>query len=197
MSSPTFTPKAAGPGLDAAQAREIERQAARLWWLWLVTGIAWIVAALVILQFDSASITTIGVIVGCMFVFSGVQQFALAAVTDRLRWLWIVFGVLFVIAGVLCMINPEATFVGFADMLGFLFLMVGVWWTIQAFVTQDANPLWWLGLISGILMLVMAFWTGGQFFIEKAYILLVFSGVWALMHGVTDIVRAFSVRRLR
>jgi uncharacterized membrane protein HdeD (DUF308 family) len=45
-------------------------------------------------------------------------------------------------------------------------------------------------------MTVMAFWTSGQFFIEKAYLLLVFAGIWALMEGTLDIVRAFEVRRL-
>lgn len=46
-------------------------------------------------------------------------------------------------------------------------------------------------------MLVLAFWTSGQFFIEKAYMLLVFAGIWALMHGFTDIVRAFQFRSSR
>jgi len=169
----------------------------RMWWMWLVTGVAWIVAALVILQFDQASIKTVGVIIGCMFVFAGIQQLVLASVTDHLRWLWITFGVLMLAAGVLAFINPEDTFAGFADILGFLFLLVGVWWTIEAFLSQGTNPVWWLGLISGILMLIMAFWTAGQFFIEKGYVLLVFAGIWALMHGVTDIVRAFQVRKLR
>ena len=45
-------------------------------------------------------------------------------------------------------------------------------------------------------MVILAFWTGGQFFIEKAYVLLVFAGIWALMQGVTDIVRAFQIRKL-
>ena len=67
---------------------------------------------------------------------------------------------------------------------------------IRAFLERAVNPLWWLGLISGILMTVIAFWTSGQFFIEKAYVLLVFAGIWALMAGVTDITRAFAVRRL-
>ena len=52
-------------------------------------------------------------------------------------------------------------------------------------------------IVAGVLMLIMAFWTSGQFFIEKAYTLLVFAGIWALMHGVTDIVRAFRLRGLR
>jgi hypothetical protein len=46
-------------------------------------------------------------------------------------------------------------------------------------------------------MLVMAFWTSGQFFIEKAYTPLVFAGIRALMHGITDIVGAFRVRNAR
>ena len=37
-------------------------------------------------------------------------------------------------------------------------------------------------------MVILAFWTGGQFFIEKQYVLLVFAGIWALMQGVTDVV---------
>ena len=67
---------------------------------------------------------------------------------------------------------------------------------VRAFLERAVNPAWWLGLISGILMTIMAFWTSGQFFIEKAYVLLVFAGIWALMTGITDIVRAFEIRRL-
>ncbi|MGZ4269992.1 MAG: DUF308 domain-containing protein, partial [Solirubrobacteraceae bacterium] len=81
--------------------------------------------------------------------------------------------------------------------LGFLFLTVGVWWTIKAFLEKAINPMWWLGLTAGIMMVVLAFWTSGQFFIHKAYTLLVFAGIWAMMQGITDIVRAFQVRSLR
>jgi uncharacterized membrane protein HdeD (DUF308 family) len=45
-------------------------------------------------------------------------------------------------------------------------------------------------------MTIMAFWTSGQFFIHKAYTLIVFAGIWALMQGITDIVRAFQMRSL-
>lgn len=178
-------------------ARGSARAVAGLWWIWLVTGIAWVAASLVILQFDDASITTVGIIVGIMFVVSGVQQLVLAAFVDSLRWLWALFGVLFLAAGVISFINPEETFAGLADVLGFLFLCVGVWWTIQAFLERADNAAWWLGLVSGLLMIALAFWTSGQFFIEKAYVLLAFAGIWALLHGVGDIVRAFMVRSLR
>lgn len=176
------------------QVQDVARKATGLWWLWIVSGIAWVIIALVVLQFDDASVTTVGVLIGLMFLLSGLQQFVVASVVDRLRWLWALFGALFIVAGVIALISPENTFTAIADVLGFLFLMVGVFWTIQAFVEKDGNDLWWLGLVAGIMMIVLAFWTGGQFFIEKAYLLLVFAGIWALMHGVTDIMRAFALR---
>jgi uncharacterized membrane protein HdeD (DUF308 family) len=197
VSSSAATPKLGSPTRGMPETTDAGRDLAGFWWLWLLVGVAWIAASLVVLQFNEASITTIGLIVGAMFIFAGVQQLILAAMTDRLRWLWAIFGVLFLIAGVICFINPENTFAGLADILGFLFLTVGVWWTVQAFITRDVNPVWWLGLISGLLMTIMAFWTSGQFFIEKAYILLVFAGIWAMLHGIGDIARAFMVRSLR
>jgi uncharacterized membrane protein HdeD (DUF308 family) len=104
--------------------------------------------------------------------------------------------VLLGVAGVVSLFNPADTFAGVAEILGFLFLVVGATWIVEALLGRDENDLWWLGLLAGILMTVMAFWTSGHFFIDKAYTLLVFAGAWALMKGITDIVRAFQVRRL-
>ena len=171
--------------------------AARAWWLWLVVGIAWCFAALIILQFDKGSVTTVGVIVGIMFLGAGIQQFVLASMVDSLRWLWYIFGGLFIVAGILAIIRPVNTFAGLADMLGFLFLLFGIWWTVEPFwLKKTGNPAWWLGFITGPIMILTAFWTSGQFFIHKAYILLVFAGIWALCHGITDIFRAVAVRSL-
>lgn len=178
------------------ELREALAQLSRYWWLWLVFGVVWIIIALVILQFDDASLTTIGVIIGAMFIAAGIQYLTLAALGARWTALWIIFGVLLVVGGVVAIFNPADTFKATADVLGFIFLLVGIFWTVEAFTQRDENELWWLGLIAGILMIVLAFWTAGQFFLEKAYILIIFAGIWALMHGITDIVRAFQVRRL-
>jgi uncharacterized membrane protein HdeD (DUF308 family) len=181
----------ATPGL-----RGLTRELTRYWWLSLIAGISWIIVAVAILQFDETSVRTVGLIVGFMFLFAGFQNLALAAAPIPLRWVWVTFGFLLVIAGIVSLANLEDTFAGLADMLSFLFLLVGLWWIVRAFLEQAASPLWWLGLISGVLMTVLAFWTAGQFFIEKAYVLLVFAGIWALLEGVGDIVRAFDLRAL-
>ncbi len=58
------------------------------------------------------------------------------------------------------------------------------------------NDLWWLGLIAGIIMIALGFWVSGQFLVTKAYELLIIAGIWALLHGVTDIVTGFQIKRL-
>jgi uncharacterized membrane protein HdeD (DUF308 family) len=176
--------------------RDAIRQATGYWWVGLLAGIAWLVVSLVILQFNNASITTVGVLVGLMFLLAGLQNVVVASLPVEHRWVPVLFSILFLIAAILCFVSPANTFAGLADMLGFLFLIVGVWWMVRAFLERALNPAWWLGLISGILMTAMAFWTAGQFFITKAYVLLVFAGIWALMEGTMAIVRAFAVRQV-
>jgi len=197
MSTSAYAPQPGDQALGTSESASVSSEVADFWWLWLVVGAIWLVAAYVVLQFDQASITTIGIITGCMFAFAGCQALIVGMLADNLRWLRIAFGVFLLVAAVVCFINPEDTFAGLADILGILFLVVGISWTIDALVARDANPLWWLGLTSGILMLILAFWTSGQFFIEKAYTLLVLVGAWALMKGIADIIRAFQVRSLR
>lgn len=182
--------------MESPEAKEAVKAFSKFWWIELMLGIAWIIVALIILQFNSASITTIGIIVGIMFLVAGLQQFLVAAMAEGWKWLWIIFGVLFVIAGIVALAYPKNTFAALADALGFLFLIFGVFWTIEAFAVREANELWWLGLISGILMIILAFWTAGQFLTTKAYTLLVFAGIWALFKGFNDIIMAFQIKRL-
>ena len=192
MSEHTATPRFEVPG--ARVLRERARAVTGYWWVLLATGIAWVGAALVILQFDRASVTTVGILVGVLFLAAGIENLALARLEVPMRWLWAVFGVLFLVSAALSFADPTDTFAGLADVLGFLFLIVGVWWMVRAFLERAINPLWWTGLISGVLMTGLAFWTSGQFFIHKAYVLLVLAGIWALLQGITSIVRAFAIR---
>jgi uncharacterized membrane protein HdeD (DUF308 family) len=168
----------------------------RWWWLWLVAGVLWIIASLIILQFQTASVVTAGVIIGVLFLVAGIQEFFLASMAPSWKWLWIVLGIFLVLGGIYALVHPIPTFVAVADMLGFLFLLVGVFWTIEAFATRAVYDLWFLGLIAGIMMIVLGFWTGGQFLAAKASTLLIFVGIWTLFHGITDIIRAFRIKHL-
>jgi uncharacterized membrane protein HdeD (DUF308 family) len=181
---------------QSAEARQVATQVSKWWWAWLVSGILWLIASVVILQFNSASVWLVGVIIGIMFLVSGLEQFAVAYLSEGWRWLWIIFGVILVIAGIAAIFEPYRTFVVIADIIGFVFVLVGIFWTVEAFATKDVNSLWWLGLIAGILMVIFGFAAAGKFLPGKEYLLLVFAGAWALVHGITDIIKAFQIRKI-
>ena len=195
MSQHAATPQFEIPAVPSL--RDGARELTSYGWALLVAGIAWVAVALVILQFDHASVTTVGILVGLMFLGVAAENIVLARLELPMRWVWALFGGVFLVSACACFANPATTFAGLADLLGFLFVVIGVWWMVRAFLERAINPLWWMGLVSGILMTIVAFWTSGQFFIHKGYVLLVFAGIWALLQGTTTIVRAFEIRALR
>ena len=174
--------------------QEVVTDVAKWWWLWLVAGIIWIIIAMIILQLDSASVRTVGFIVGAMLFIAGVQYLLVAMWAEGWKWLWGLFGIVLVVSGLVAMLNPARAFASVADLLGFLFAFVGIIWIVEGLAERGYSDLWWLTLLSGILMLIVAFWVAGQFFFDRAYILLVFAGMWALLKGLLDILRAFQIR---
>ncbi len=197
MDTPTMgAPMGDSTSVQTTEARQAAVALAKWWWAWLVAGILWIAASIVILQFRQSSITLVGVVIGIMFLVAGIQEFVVAFVSGGWRWLWAIFGAIFIIGGIYALVNPVQTFIAVADILGFLFALVGIFWMIEAFATMATNPIWWLGLISGFIMILLGFWAGGQFLATQAYTLLIFAGIWALFHGITDIFKAFAIKRM-
>jgi uncharacterized membrane protein HdeD (DUF308 family) len=183
------------PHFEDPELRDLISTVARFWWVELIIGAFWVVIALVILRFNHASVTTVGILIGIMLLVASAQEFMLAVLDRRWRWLWLLFAVLLLVGGILALIHPHNTFTALAEILGFVFLVIGAFWIAESFVQRAVNELWWLNLTAGILMVILAFWVEGEFFLDKAVTLLVFAGIWALMHGITDIIRAFQLRR--
>jgi uncharacterized membrane protein HdeD (DUF308 family) len=152
--------------------------------------------AFILFQYDAASLATVGYLVGFMLVFTGIEQFMVASAVEGWKWAWILFGILFVLGGLWVVLNPLASAFALATSLGVLFVLIGLLWIIEAVATRSANPLWWLGLVSGLLMVGLAWWVSQQNTLEKILTLLTFAAIWALMHGIGDFVRAFQLRRL-
>jgi len=128
----------------------------RYWGAELAIGVFWVVVALVVLKFNHASVVTVGVLTGLLLLLFAAEQFVLAATAPTARWLWAIFGVLLAVGGIVALIDPVDTFAGLADILGFIFLLIGVQWMVQAFAERPFNPYWWLTLIGAVLMVVLA-----------------------------------------
>ena len=178
----------------APLGNQLRTETTRSSWLWLIAGALWILISLIILQFDAESAATVGVIAGAMFVAAGVEYFFVAPVAAGMRWLWYVFGGLLVAGGVVALFYPTRTFFAMANILGFMFVIIGVMWIVEAFLARDYADLWWLNLVAGLLMLVLGFWLSGQFLITQAAALITFAGIWAMTRGFLDIATFFTMR---
>src|SRR2546423_14010425 len=99
---------------------EATAAARRFWWVYLLTGIAWLIFSLVVFRFDAASVKGIGYLAGAIFVVAGLFEFlAIPFVTTGWKILYGLLGVAFIVVGVLSFIRPVNTFVGLSALVAF------------------------------------------------------------------------------
>ena len=165
------------------------------WWLFLLTGIAWLIIAWVTLRFTPASLTTVGVLMGVLFLFAMLNEVMIAAVRSSWRWLHIVMAVLFAFGAGWAFARPLDAFWTLASILGLLLIFRGTLDIITSAETREVNSLWWLGLTAGILEILIGFWAAQQYLRVQGALLLLWVGLFALFRGISEIVISFELRR--
>lgn len=179
------------------EPREVAREAGGFWWVFLLTGIAWLVFSLVIFRFDITSATTIAVLFGVIAIVAGVQELmAIAVSTTGWKIVRGILGVIFILVGIFAFIEPGTTFKALASVIGFFFLFKGIFDVMVAFMTKAEFELWWLMLILGFVEIGLAFWVAGNFR-EKVILLVAYTGIVCLSKGITDLFLAFKLRAVK
>src|SRR5438552_11647756 len=80
------------------------------WWLFLVTGIAWLIIAVMVLRFTPASVNTVSVLMGVLFLLGAFNEFLIASIRHTWRWAHVVMGVLFVVGAIWAFARPFNAF---------------------------------------------------------------------------------------
>lgn len=168
--------------------------AAKMWWVPLVIGVIWLIISVFVLRFDTTSITTVGILLGVLFLFAAISEFMIAALVEGWKWLHIALGVLFAAGSLWAFIQPEEAFWALASVLGLLLVLMGTVYIIQSIMAKDYDDLWWLGLVAGIILVLLGFWASQQFFPARAALIILWVGLMALFRGIIDIVTAFRIR---
>jgi uncharacterized membrane protein HdeD (DUF308 family) len=181
--------------------RSVERRAmgaiSGAWWAFLVTGILWLLVALVVLRFDVTSLAAVGTLLGVTLLMAGVNEFVAVGLRNvGWRWAHGLLGVLFVVGGIWAFVRPIAAFWELASILGFLLMLKGSFDIIGSVAMRGINELWWLGLLTGILEVLLAFWVSQQFFAPRAALIILWVGFGALFRGISEIALAFELRGL-
>src|SRR5689334_15508836 len=164
------------------------------WWLFLITGIAWLIISVMVLRFTPASVNTVGVLIGVLFLLAAFDEFMVGSVNHSWQWAHILLGALFVVGAIWAFARPFNAFWSLASVLGLLLIFKGTLDLITAIVTRDVNPSWWLGLVTGILELILGFWASQQEFPARGALLLLWVGFFALFRGISEIVVSFELR---
>jgi uncharacterized membrane protein HdeD (DUF308 family) len=164
-----------------------------LWWLLLVTGSLWILFSLIVFRFDYTSVTALSILLGTVCLAAALGEAVAAATAHGWgRAARIVLAILFAVVGIVAFIHPGDTFRALAAIFAFYLLLRGIFEVIMSLVMRGME-LWWLGLASGIVQILLAFWAAGDFG-HKAFLLVVWVGATALAHGILQLVLAFQIR---
>jgi uncharacterized membrane protein HdeD (DUF308 family) len=179
------------------EEREVVEEAAEHWWLFLLTGIAWLVFALIVFQWSYTTVYAVSFLFGFVALFAGFNEFFQITVSTA-GWKIVhgILGVLFILAAIWAFVHPHNAFATLAALIGLFLLFKGIFDITAAFVTKDQFELWWLQLIVGLLEILLAFWVAGSFR-HKVILLVAYVGIMALSRGITELFLAFKLKSLR
>jgi uncharacterized membrane protein HdeD (DUF308 family) len=165
------------------------------WWIFLLTGIAWLILSWIALRFTPASVPTVGILLGFLFLAAMVNEFFIASVLPGWRWLHVLMGIIFAFGAGWSFAQPYNAFWTLASILGLLLVFRGTLDIITSASTRDVNSVWWLGMLVGILEILLGFWASQQYRPVQGALLLIWIGFFALFRGISEIVIAFQLRR--
>ena len=164
------------------------------WWLLLVTGIAWMLLALILLRFDYTSVSAISILFGIVAIAAGVMEIGvLMLVAGWWKLLHGVLAVVFIVAGIVAFVHPGNTFAALAAVFSFFLVIAGAFDIVIAISVRHEIEVWWLQLITGIVELLLGFWAAG-YYGRSAVLLVAWVAAIAILRGIRDIVLAFRVR---
>jgi uncharacterized membrane protein HdeD (DUF308 family) len=166
------------------------------WWLLLVTGVAWVVIAILILRFDYTTVAAIAVLFGVFCFAAAANEVMVSAVTPSRGWriLHWLLAALFIVVGVVAFFRPADTFVGLAAVMSFYFVFRGAF-DIATSLAASRVPGWWVLLLVGIAEIAIGFWAAGSWNVSVV-VLVSWVAAGALIFGVGQIASAFLVRKV-
>lgn len=167
------------------------------WWLFLITGIAWMVVSLIMLRFDYTSVSSISLLFGFVALAAGVAEIGMVFLAQGWwKVLNAVLAVAFITAAIVAFVHPGNTFAALAAVFSFLLVFAGAFDIIYAISARRENDAWWLQLVGGIIELALGLWAAG-YWGRSAVLLVAWVAAFALIRGVRDIVLGFQVREIQ
>jgi uncharacterized membrane protein HdeD (DUF308 family) len=175
-----------------SERRALASSVGRFWWMFLAFGVLWVLFGMVVLSYRVGSLLALAVLAGVVFILSGVSELGAAREARDWRWLYLLSGVLSIAAGVIAFIWPGITLFVLSILLSWFLIAMGIIHVVGA-LAGPKRSWWWMTLLLGIAEFLLGAWAASY----PGRSLLVFVnlvGIYALIHGFTDIFGAFALR---
>jgi uncharacterized membrane protein HdeD (DUF308 family) len=163
----------------------------RIWWLFVLVGIASLVAGAILVAKPSNSLATLAVVMGIFLLVDGVIELIGSFVRDvQNRALTAIVGVLAIVIGIILIRHPTTTVQAIGLLIGIWLVAAAAVRLIRAFVASS-RPL---------LQIVIALIEGavGIVIVSDPHIgyatLAIVLGIWLIVYGIGSIIFAFVIR---
>ena len=176
-------------------SRDALRGVTRVWWLFLILGVLWILFGMFVLSYNAGSLLVLAIFAGITFLMTGVNQILDSGRAEGgWRWLYLIGGALSIIAGIIAFVWPGRTLVVISVVLAWFLVFKGIVDIVGAF-SNHGRPYWWIGLILGILELLLGMWAAG-YPGRSLFVFINLVGIYAIFYGFTELFAAFDLRGL-
>jgi uncharacterized membrane protein HdeD (DUF308 family) len=183
-----------GPAVTGEQAWWPAAPVRRARWPILVAvGVAWLLFAMVLLQFDFTSAWAIAISAGLLLIAASLGELINAMVTPGWRWMHATLAAGFFVGGIIALVWQEPTFLALARVVAWVLFFKGCADFVLALGRRGEDALWWLRLAIGALEIAIAFWAAGSV-TRSAALLILWISLLAVAKGIADITLAFELR---
>src|SRR6266498_4801456 len=124
------------------------RDLSAVWWWFLILGVVWTLFGMFVLSYRVGSLYAVAALVGVAFLFGGVTQLAVAGRVQSWRWLFIVGGILGVIAGIVTFAWPGRTLYVVSIFVAWYLIIFGIVHVVAALAGPKVSY-WWTQLLLG------------------------------------------------
>jgi uncharacterized membrane protein HdeD (DUF308 family) len=166
------------------------------WILLVITGILWLLLGFMVLSYRVSSVSIVVVLIAIVFAMGAVSCFAMAALTrGGWRVFGIVAGILALLAAVGALVWPSPTVLIVSVFVAWYLLIRGIFDVVISLSHTSVRG-WWLLLISGVISFALGAWAIGNPD-RSVLLLLTIIGVFAIFHGVSELITGFQLRSAR
>ena len=172
----------------------------KLWWFTLLRGIILVILAFFVFRHPANALLGVAIYIGISLLITGILQTgASIGFRDSFpNWGWILAGgLLDIVFGFVLLSNPALTAASLPFVIGFWIIVSGIMSFADAFQSKkEEAPLWWLGLLSGVLSVVIGYMIMSNL-LFGALTITTWMGIGFAIVGIVNIVIGFKLKSLK